>query len=137
MPHLLDTNCCIRHLRSPSKSPLSGRLAGQVYGAIVLCSVVKAELLFGALYGQQPQKELAKLEAFFGLFPSLPFDDQAAEEYAKIRSVLTAQGTLIGPNDLLIAALALAHDLTLVSHNTGEFRRVPGLRVEDWEAELG
>jgi tRNA(fMet)-specific endonuclease VapC len=64
---------------------------------------------------------------------SLPFDDRAAEEYGKTRAHLSSMGTLIGPNDLIIAATALAHGCTLVSHNTREFSRVPGLLLEDWE----
>ena len=66
-------------------------------------------------------------------FVSLPFDDRAAEEYGKVRAHLTALGTPIGPNDLMIAAIALANQLTLVTHNTAEFSRVPGLTLEDWQ----
>lgn len=64
---------------------------------------------------------------------SLPFDDRAAEEYGVVRSHLTGLGTLIGANDLMIAAIALANGLTLVTHNTTEFSRVPGLFLEDWQ----
>ncbi len=64
---------------------------------------------------------------------SLAFDDRAAEEYGKTRAYLSSMGTLIGPNDLIIAATAVAHGCTLVSHNTREFSRVPGLLLEDWE----
>jgi tRNA(fMet)-specific endonuclease VapC len=64
---------------------------------------------------------------------SLPFDDPAAEEYARVRAHLANQGTPIGPNDLIIAATALANQLTLVTHNTAEFSRVPGLTLEDWQ----
>jgi tRNA(fMet)-specific endonuclease VapC len=66
--------------------------------------------------------------------PSLPFDDRAAEVYGRIRAHLTATGMAIGPNDLMIAAIALANGLTLVTHNTAEFSRVPGLTIEDWQA---
>src|SRR5262249_35006212 len=66
-------------------------------------------------------------------FTSIPFDDQAAEEYGKLRARLTSQGELIGPNDLMSAAIALPSGLTLVTHNTAEFRRVPGLNLEDWQ----
>ena len=64
---------------------------------------------------------------------SLPFDDRAAEEYGKVRSHLAVLGTPIGPNDLMIAAIALANHMTLVTHNTAEFSRVPGLTLEDWQ----
>jgi tRNA(fMet)-specific endonuclease VapC len=67
-------------------------------------------------------------------FRSLPFDDASAEVYGRIRAQLGAQGNLIGPNDLLIASIALANNLTLVTHNTREFSRIPELRIEDWVA---
>jgi len=63
----------------------------------------------------------------------LPFDDFAAQEYGKIRSHLTAMGTPIGSNDLMIASIALAQGMTLVTHNTSEFGRVPGLPLDDWQ----
>ncbi len=79
------------------------------------------------------QANLLLLEKFFRPFASLPFNEGCAECYAGIRSELASQGKPIGPHDLLIAATARAHDLTLVTHNTREFLRVVGLRVEDWE----
>ena len=63
---------------------------------------------------------------------SLPFNDRYAEEYGRIRVELAQTGTLIGPNDLLIAAIARAYNLTLVTHNVEEFSRVNGLHLEDW-----
>jgi tRNA(fMet)-specific endonuclease VapC len=73
------------------------------------------------------------LEAFFGNLASLSFDDLAAEVYGRVRAYLAQQGQLIGPNDLLIAATALAYGATLVTHNTREFGRVPRRQIEDWE----
>ena len=73
------------------------------------------------------------LQTFFNPYVSLPFDDAAAEAYGRIRADLAIRGALIGPNDLLIAAIAVASGLTLVTHNTGEFSRVAGLPLEDWE----
>ena len=70
---------------------------------------------------------------FAAPFTSLPFDDAAADVCSRIRHHLESQGTPIGPYDLQIAAIALANGCTLVRHNTAEFRRVPGLLVEDWE----
>ena len=63
----------------------------------------------------------------------MPFDDRAADEYGRIRAHLAGLGMLIGPNDLLIASIALANGLILVTHNTAEFSRVPGLKLEDWQ----
>ena len=78
-------------------------------------------------------KNLAAVRTFAAGLRSLPLDDRAAEEYAKVRADLAVKGTPIGPNDLLIAAIALANGLTLVTDNTAEFSRVLGLRLEDWE----
>jgi tRNA(fMet)-specific endonuclease VapC len=67
-------------------------------------------------------------------FPSLSFDDSAADEYAEIRSDLTRQGQVIGPNDLMIASICRANDAILVTHNVNEFGRVSRLKIEDWES---
>ncbi len=75
------------------------------------------------------------MEAAFAGWPRLPFDDAAAERYGEIRARLHRAGRLIGANDLLIAATALANGLTLITHNTDEFKRIEGLPVEDWEEE--
>ncbi len=100
---------------------------------IALCSVVKAELLFGALRSEQKESNLQLLQKLFEPLYSFEFDDNAAEHYAQIRADLTAQGNLIGANDLMIAAIARANKATLITHNTGEFSRVQGLAIEDWE----
>jgi tRNA(fMet)-specific endonuclease VapC len=95
---------------------------------------VKAELFFGAAMSNDPPKTLARQQIFLSRFTSLSFDDAAAETYAEIRADLTRQGQLIGPNDLLIAAICQAHNMTLVTHNLSEFSRVARLKIEDWEA---
>ncbi len=133
MRYLLDTNTCVQYLRYGTVSPVAGRLARANPGDVVLCSVVVGELLFGALRSQNVAKNLADVQAFRVGFVSLPFDDRSAEESAKIRADLAAKGTPIGPNDMLIAAVALANGLILVTHNTGEFSRVVGLTLEDWQ----
>lgn len=133
MTHLLDTNVCIQVLRYSKTSPVAQRLATANVGDLVLCAVVKAELIYGAERSQNPEHSYNLLEEFFETFVSLPFDDRSAIEYGVIRKHLETRGKAIGPNDLLIAAIALSNDLTLVTHNVGEFSRVPGLRVEDWQ----
>ncbi len=130
--YLLDTNACIRILNDTSPS-LVQRLASHTPSEIRLCSIVKAELLYGARHSQRVAENLRLLTRFFAPFVSLPFNDRCAEHYGQIRAEMVQAGTLIGPNDLLIAAVARAYDLTLVTHNVEEFGRVHDLRLEDWE----
>lgn len=126
---LLDTDICIALLNTAQhRGPAHRALLRQAPESVCLCSVVKAELLFGARHSQRVEANLAVLTRFFAPLRSLPFDDAAAEDYGLIRATLAASGTLIGPNDLLIAAIARRHDATLVTHNRSEFARVPGLR---------
>jgi len=132
MNYLLDSNACIVFLNKRSE-PLKQRLELCQPQQIVLCSVVKAELLYGAMKSQNPKASLFKVENFCAHFQSLPFDDKAALVYGKIRSELSAIGKPIGANDFMIAAIALANDVTLITHNTREFSRVSGLLLEDWE----
>jgi tRNA(fMet)-specific endonuclease VapC len=127
---LLDTNVCVAVL-SGGESAVVGRLRRES-ADLVLCSVVKAELLYGAHHSARVSENLARLSEFFSLFPSLPFDDDAAEHYAVLRAALRRAGTPIGPNDLLIAAIALGAGATVVTRNAREFDRVPGLPVEAW-----
>ena len=100
---------------------------------IALCSVVKAELLFGALCSSQKESNLQLLSKLFAPLISFDFDNDAASHYAQIRAELSTKGNLIGANDLIIAAIAKANNAILVTHNTGEFSRVQGLTIEDWE----
>jgi len=132
MKYLLDANTCISLLNS-SDAELMRRYSARQPADLVLCSVVKAELLYGARRSARVEFNLKRLEYFAAPLQSLPFDDRCAHDYGVIRADLAAQGTPIGANDLMIAAIARAHDLILVTHNTKEFSRVAGLRVEDWE----
>jgi len=132
MTYLLDTNTCIRFL-NPRSSAVPSHLAAVHQEEVAICQIVKAELYYGAYKSARRDANLALLAKFFDQFVSLPFDDRSAEAYGRLRAELARRGTPIGPNDLMIAAIALAYDLTLVTHNTAEFARVPGLRLEDWE----
>lgn len=98
-----------------------------------MSAVVKAELYYGARRSRRVAENLEVLRRFFQPFVSLPFDDLCAEHYGVIRGQLEREGRPIGPNNLLIAATAVAHDLVLVTNNTGEFSRVAGLAIEDWQ----
>lgn len=129
--HLLDANACIDHLRRGPASKVTARLNAAPPGTVFLCSVVVGELLFGARRSRNPAEALAKVRAFCAPYRSLPFDDPAAEEYADIRAHLAGLGTPISPNDTKIAATARLHGLTVVTHNTAEFGRVPAL--DDWQ----
>ena len=133
MTHLLDTNSCVDHLRRGQGSNITARLAAAAPGSVVLCSVVMGELLYGAHHSARKAQTLIQVRSFCGQFQSLPFDDLAAEEYGVIRAYLAGLGTPIGPNDLMIASIALTHGLTVITHNTSEFSRVPGLKFEDWQ----
>jgi len=130
--YLPDTNAWIAYV-NPGDSPVKSEFRAHPPADIAFCAVVKAELLYGAYRSTRREDNLRLLTSLFQLFKSLPFDDAAADTYGRIRADLTARGTPIGPNDLMIAAIALAHHLTLVTHNIREFGRVEGLHLEDWE----
>ncbi|MEW6284008.1 MAG: type II toxin-antitoxin system VapC family toxin [Candidatus Eremiobacterota bacterium] len=131
--YLLDTNACIRLLNQAS-SRLAERFRATSPARLRLCSIVKFELLYGARKSRRPMETQQKLRRFFSPLKSLPFDDSCADYAGTLRAEIEGAGTPIGPNDLLIAATALAYDVILITHNTREFARVPGLRLEDWES---
>lgn len=130
--YLLDTNACIRVLNN-SAPKLIARLQSYNPRDICLCSIVKAELLYGARRSRRVADNLRVLQTFFQPLTSLAFDDRCADEYGIIRADLESRGAVIGANDLLIAATAIGHNCILVTHNTREFSRVIGLQLDDWE----
>ena len=127
---LLDTNVVSHAARFPQ-----GRAADRIaeVGERHVCTsiVVAAELRYGAAR-QRSERLTRRIEAVLAALVVLPFDEPADRRYAELRTDLERRGMLIGPNDLLIAAHALALGLTVVSANVDEFRRVPRLRVENW-----
>jgi tRNA(fMet)-specific endonuclease VapC len=133
MIYLLDTNACIHHLKF-ADSPITRKLTIHLPETAV-CSVTKAELFYGAMRSTNPTQSLRVQQEFLELFFSLPFDDEAARICGRIRAQLADRGTPIGPYDLQIAAIALAYDLTLITHNVGEFNRIQELKIEDWKAD--
>jgi tRNA(fMet)-specific endonuclease VapC len=134
MRYLLDTNVCVMYLNGRSVS-VRDRLQSIAIEEMAVCSIVKAELFYGAMRSNNPTRTLERQQEFLASFASLPFDDEAATVAAQIRARLASAGTPIGACDLLIAAISLANNLILVTHNTREFGRVDGLQVEDWEVE--
>jgi tRNA(fMet)-specific endonuclease VapC len=134
MKYLLDTNVCIVYLKGRNLN-LKQRLDAVPIKDIAVCSVVKAELCYGAMKSANPERNFALQQAFLNQFVSLPFDDLAATTFGTVRAQLEIRGMPIGAYDLQIAAITLANNLTLVTHNTREFGRVDGLQIEDWEVE--
>jgi tRNA(fMet)-specific endonuclease VapC len=132
MKFLLDTTPCVVYLRGKN-SLLLQRFQQHTAADIALCTIVLAELYFGADKSNNPARQRTAVDAFAGPYICLPFDQRAADLYGGIRADLESRGLPIGANDYLIAAIALANNLTLVTHNTNEFSRVNGLSLEDWE----
>ncbi|MDP9361915.1 MAG: PIN domain-containing protein [Acidobacteriota bacterium] len=132
MKYLLDTNTCIRYLNGTSRTVLD-RILAIADDDIATSAITRAELYFGAEKSRDPEHSRRGQDRFLARFRSLAFDDAAAAFYASVRARTERSGTPIGPNDLLIAAIALTHSLTLVTHNTREFSRVPDLSLDDWE----
>ena len=130
MKYLLDTNTCVYALKGRGR--VVERLARCVPDDIGIAIVTVAELRFGARKSQRPQVTRRQVDAFLGPFEVLPFDVDAAEEYARLRLELEKAGRPIGERDLLIASIGVAHSLTIVTHNVSEFGRVSGASIEDW-----
>lgn len=130
MVKLLDSNICIGFLKGDPQ--IRERLTSLAPGEAVLCSVVKAELLYGARNSARVSAGLRALEAFFRPFASYSFDDEAALIYGAIAAELRREGKLIGSNDMQIAAIAISTNATLVTRDVRDFERVPGLRFDTW-----
>lgn len=132
MKYLLDTNVCVRHLNGRVPQ-VRVRLIALDEADIAVSIITKAELYYGSAKSQTPERSRQRQVAFLRRFALLPFDDAAVEHYANLRVGLERQGTPISHPDMQIAAIALANDLVLVTHNTVEFSRISGLALEDWE----
>jgi tRNA(fMet)-specific endonuclease VapC len=132
MRYLLDTNAVIG-LLNDATSQLAMRARRETATDIAISSVVVHELFYGAFKSQRATQNVALLDAL--RFTVLEYDKEDARKAGEIRALLASRGTPIGPYDDLIAGQALARRMTLITHNTDEFGRVPGLQIEDWEAE--
>lgn len=129
---LPDTNVWIG-LINPRPSLVKQQFESRTPNRIFLCDVVQSELYYGAYRSVRRDENLGLLLRLFSTFVSLPFDSAAARVCGEIRATLANAGTPIGPYDLQIAAIALTRGFNVVTHNTAEFARVPGLTTEDWE----
>jgi tRNA(fMet)-specific endonuclease VapC len=132
--YLLDSNVCIRLINNSSPA-VTNRLAAQQPEDILVSTITQLELYYGAYRSVQQERNLEILQRFFSQFTIIRLDPEAAIIAGKLRAELAASGTPIGPYDVQIAAIAMANNLILVTHNTREFSRVNGLQIEDWEEE--
>jgi len=131
MRFMLDTNI-IAYAKNHRPESVLRRFMQYAPEDMCISSITMAELEFGVCNSSRPEQNRLALMTFLSRIAVVPFDADAAREYGIIRAELTRNGSLIGANDLLIAAHAKALGLTLVTHNTREFFRVDGLKVEDW-----
>ena len=131
MRYLLDTNICIYVIkRRPLRVVERLREAG--LSEVGISTITLSELLYGVEKNSRPAQNRVALRHIVGNLESRPYDGRAAEAYGRIRAALERRGRPIGPLDLLIAGHALSLGSTLVTNNVREFRRVPGLPVENW-----
>jgi len=128
---LLDTNICIYLIKKKPKRLLD-RLRGIDIDTVAVSSITVAELQYGVAKSAQPEQNALALAAFLAPLDVEPFDDVAATVYGTVRAELERAGTPIGSLDMLIASHALALGRTIVTNNTREFRRITGLKVENW-----
>lgn len=131
MRFMFDTNICIDLIRSRSPKLLR-RLKRMRPDDICISSVTLSELEYGVAKSGAPEKNKLALAEFMTPIVVMPYDDQVAPHYGRIRAELEAHGTPIGSLDTMIAAHALSLGLTMVTSNEREFRRVPHLKVENW-----
>ena len=129
--YLLDTNICI-NIKNHRPAEVLARFSKLPPGKVAMSAITYGELCFGAEKSSKPKETRQILEHLVALIPVLPLDATASMHYGKIRQSLQASGKPIGNNDLWIAAHALAGKLILVTNNVSEFKRVPGLKVENW-----
>lgn len=134
MRYLLDTNVCIDYLNR-SYASVVGRIQRSSPEDLCLSSVVVAELRYGADKSARKAQNHARLDVLVAEIQCLDFDLSATRVYGRIRSSLEAEGASIGPYDMMIAAHALSLGLVLVTDNDREFRRVAGLKIENWRRD--
>lgn len=130
MLYLLDTNAVIALLNG-TVSKLAQRARRERPGNVAVSAIVAHELFYGAFKSRRAARNVALVDAL--QFAVLEFDKEDARQAGEVRAFLASKGTPIGPYDVLIAGQALSRNMILVTHNTDEFERVPGLRIDDWQ----
>ena len=128
---LLDTNTCIYFLNRASEG-IAKRFKELSPAQIKLPSITVAELYYGAEKSKFKAKNRERVKRFVSTFEIVAFDETACVAYAEIRHSVEKSGTPVGPMDLLIAAIGLAYNFTVVTNNVKEFKRVKGLKIENW-----
>jgi tRNA(fMet)-specific endonuclease VapC len=131
MTYHLDSNICIYFLKGLYPN-IRDKLENINPTKIKIPSIVKAELLYGAEKSQNRSMNIDKVTKFLEPFEVLPFDDEAAISYSQIRSSLEIKGTIIRPNDYIIASVVLSKNGILVTNNESEFKRIKNLKIENW-----
>ncbi len=129
MSFLLDTNICSAHMRRPGG--LAHRFM-QHMGRLAVPTIVLAELYAGAYRHPNSMRLLGLIAGLLQEVRVLDFDAACAEQFGKLRGSLSQQGLTVSTEDLMIASVALVHDLTLITNNTADFRSIPDLRLNDW-----
>jgi len=128
--YMLDTDILIYTIKN-KPDPMRD-VFQRHHGLLCLSAVTLGELIYGAEKSEQSLRNLADVEGIAARMAVMPFDDQAAVQFGQLRAELAKKGKPIGPYDVMIAGHARALGLTLVTNNTREFKRVPGLRIENW-----
>ena len=131
MNYLLDTNVVIG-LLNDATSKLARRARREKPADVAISAIAMHELFYGAFKSRRAAHNVALIDAL--QFAILEFDKEDARQAGELRALLAARGTPVGPYDVLIAGQAKARNLILVTHNRDEFGRVPGLRLDDWQA---
>ncbi len=134
MNYFLDTNICIYLINKRPVDLMTKFMQYDPY-EIGISTVVISELRYGVSKSSRPKQNQKRLDTFLSPFQIVDYDQNAAKAYGDIRATLEKAGTPIGCEDLLIAAHALSAEVPIVTNNDREFKRVPGLIVENWVAD--
>jgi tRNA(fMet)-specific endonuclease VapC len=131
MKYFLDSDICIYYLNGKYPDIVTHLIALNA-ADVKIAAIVAAEVYYGAQKSQKKDANRKRIKEFFRSFEIVPFDNDASEYYAIIRAEMESRGEVIGANDYLVAATALSRGGKLITNNTKEFSKVPGLVIENW-----